>query len=81
MPQDYDPSLVAFDPKECGTPMIEAVQELAAKTGREIGAFHGWKLMEIFELAKDTYDDELPEFWRVWQDWHAPQPRPDMGDL
>ena len=80
MAQDYNPSLVPFDPKECGTPMVKAVDELATATGRASADFVGWTLMEIFQLADDTYD-ELPEFWEVWKDWHAPQPKPEMGDL
>jgi hypothetical protein len=80
MPQDYNPSLVPFDPKECGAPMIEAVKQLADVTGQNVASFHGRTLTEIFQLADDTYD-ELPEFWRVWKEWHAPQPRPEMGDL
>ena len=42
--------------------------------------FYGRPLLEIANLADETYD-ELPEFWRVWKDWHKPQPRPEMGDL
>ena len=35
---------------------------------------------EIFKLADATYT-ELPQFWRVWKDWHAPRSLPEMGDL
>ena len=42
--------------------------------------FVGQPLSEIAAEGYATYD-KLPEFWRIWQDWHAPQRRPEMGDL
>lgn len=80
MPQDYNPSTALYDPRDCGKPMIDAVADLAAKTGREPKSFHGTTLTEIYTLAEETYDD-LPDFWKVWHEWHAPQPEPKMGDL
>ncbi len=80
MPIEYDPSFATFDPKDCGKPMVAAVKDLAEQTGEHLESFYGRPLLEIANLADEIYD-ELPEFWRVWKDWHAPQPRPEMGDL
>jgi len=80
MQQDYNPSQATYEPKECGQTMIDAVAELAAKTGEDVASFQGRTMTEIFQLADASYD-ELPEFWRVWSEWHAPQPKPNTGDL
>ena len=80
MPAEYHPTFVAYHPKECGQPLVEAVAELAAKTGQDPKDFIGRSLQQIFNEADATYD-ELPEFWRIWKDWHAPQPRLELGDL
>ena len=80
MPAEYNPSFAEYDPIDCGRPMIEAVAELARLTGEDPNDFVGRSLMQIFNLAEEHYD-ELPDFWRVWKEWHAPQPPPEMGDL
>lgn len=80
MPAEYNPSFAEYDPKDSGKPMIEAVAELASQTGEDPKDFIGRSMQQIFNLAEETYD-ELPEFWRIWKEWHAPQPKPEMGDL
>lgn len=80
MPQDYDPAVAIYVPQECGRPMLDAVAELAMKTGQDPADFNGRTMSEIFQLAEELYE-ELPDFWRIWKEWHAPQPRPKMGDL
>ena len=80
MPAEYNPSFADYDPKDCGRPMVEAVTDLARLTGEDPKDFVGRSLMQIFNLAEEHYD-ELPEFWRVWKEWHVPQPPPEMGDL
>ena len=80
MPAEYNTSFAEYDPKDCGKPMIDAVAELASRTGEDPKDFIGRSMQQIFNLAEETYD-ELPEFWRIWKEWHAPQPKPEMGDL
>ena len=80
MPTEYNPSFADYDPKDCGKPMIQAVEELAEITGASASDFVGRSYQSLFNLAEETYE-ELPEFWRVWKEWHAPQPKPEMGDL
>ncbi len=80
MPAEYNPSFADYDPKDCGKAMIQAVEELAEATGANASEFVGRSYQSLFNLAEETYE-ELPEFWRVWKDWHAPQPKPEMGDL
>lgn len=81
MPIEYDPTFATFDPKDCGRPMVEAVEALADAMGRPFDSFVGQSVADVSALASETYGQDLPEFWRVWQEWHAPQPRPEMGDL
>ena len=80
MQPSYDPSVETYRPKECGAAMNEAMQLLADKVGEGVATFEGRTLSSIIELVDATYD-ELPEFWQVWKQWHAPQPHQDMGDL
>ena len=81
MPAEYNPNYEVFDLKDCGRPMVEAVKLLADNVGEPFDSFVGRSLADVAQLAFDTYGSELPEFWRVWKEWHAPQPRPEMGDL
>lgn len=80
MPAEYDPTREVFDPQTSATPLIEAVRKLAEDSGESFASFTGRSFDELGHLADIAYD-ELPEFWRIWKDWHAPQPRPTMGDL
>lgn len=78
---NYDPSFETFNPAECGQPMVEAVQALAERLERPFDSFVGTSLTELAAEAEAAYWDGLPEFWRIWKEWHAPQPPPEMGDL
>lgn len=80
MPAEYNPSFTDYDPKDCGQPMVDAVKALAELRDEDASEYVGRSLQQIFNLAEETYED-LPDFWKVWKEWHAPQPRPDMGDL
>lgn len=80
MQPNYNPSVETYQPKESGAAMIEAIQTLANKVGDDVATFEGRTLSSILELVETTYD-ELPEFWKIWKQWHAPQPHQDMGDL
>jgi hypothetical protein len=80
MPESYDPSAEIYQPEECAAPLRQAVEQLARDTGQPLDSFPGRSFTEIGQLADATYDD-LPEFWQVWKSWHAPQPKPEMGDL
>lgn len=61
--------------------MVEAVEQLAETVGRPFDSFVGLSLTEVADQASETYGQKLPDFWRVWQEWHVPQARPEMGDL
>lgn len=80
MPEEYDPAHELYNPDESAAALRDAVADLAQATGRSPESFTGMSLAEIAALADATYD-QLPQFWKVWQDWHAPQPPPQMGDL
>ena len=81
MNPDYDPQFATFDPKDCGQAMVQAVEQLAERTGRSFQEFVHIPLEELGRQVEDYYGDDLPEFWRIWKDWHSPQPPPEMGDL
>jgi hypothetical protein len=80
MADSYDPSTETFDPEQCAAPLREAVEQLARDANQPPDSLQGRSLTEIAQLADATYD-ELPDFWKVWKSWHAPQPKPEMGDL
>ena len=80
MPVDYDPNRETYQPGEAAAALRTAVERLASDSGQPLESFPGRSLTEIAQLAESTYP-QLPEFWQVWKSWHAPQPRPEMGDL
>ena len=80
MPVEYNPNDEIFDPRDSGAALLAAVRDLADRCGITTDDLAGKPLAEVARLASQTYD-QLPEFWRVWQQWHAPQEPPDMGDL
>jgi len=58
-----------------------AVEQLCQKRGMLIEELEQTPLGQIAEMARETYGAEMPEYWRVWHDWHDhghPQP---MGEL
>jgi hypothetical protein len=38
-------------------------------------------LGQIAEMARETYGAALPEYWRVWHDWHDHGHAQPMGEL
>ncbi|HUY32386.1 MAG TPA: hypothetical protein VMV69_06365 [Pirellulales bacterium] len=72
-----------FNRKEAaGTPLMSAVEELCRRNpGYTPAGMEQMTLGEIVELARETYGDRLPEFWRIWNDWNQPGLEQPMGDL
>lgn len=64
-----------------GTPLHDAVAELAAKTHRPLESMEELTMGEIYKLAKAEYGDLLPEFWVRWAEWNEPGQMDAMGDL
>jgi len=62
-------------------PLRQNVEQLALDAEQSLSAMEGRKLGDIFALACKTYGGQLPEFWRVWKDWHENDQVQDMGDL
>ena len=82
MARDETPDDNRFNRKEtAGTPLGAAVEELALKSGRELDQLEWLTMPQILELAQETYGEALPEFWRIWADWHRPDEQQPMGDL
>jgi len=59
----------------------QAVEQLAQDSEHSLSQLEGMKLGDVFALACATYGDSLPEFWRVWKDWHENDQVQDMGEL
>ena len=65
-----------------GTPLLAAIEELCRlNPGRSLDDMEQLTLGEIFAIAVETHAGELPEFWRIWQDWNQPGLQQPMGDL
>ena len=59
-----------------------AIGDLAQKTGRPDSEFESIRLGDAYQLAVNTYGDQLPEFWRVWNSWNQNSDSPAAwGDL
>jgi hypothetical protein len=71
-----------FNRKSAAPVLITAMQNLADRSGRTLDSMDQMRLGDAFDLAVELYGDDLPEYWRIWNDWNtAPdEPRP-MGDL
>lgn len=71
-----------FNPRAASPALKKAVADLADRTGRPESDFVGIRLGDAFALARQTYGDDLPEFWVVWQSWNdaSDDPAP-WGDL
>ena len=77
-----DTSEHEFDPHAASPALKQAIADLASRTGRPESDFVGIRLGDAFALAKETYGDQLPEFWRVWQSWNTASDNPaPWGDL
>jgi hypothetical protein len=71
-----------FNRKSAAPALITAMQDLADRSGRTLDSLDQMRLGDAFDLAVELYGNDLPEYWRIWNDWNtAPdEPRP-MGDL
>ncbi len=71
-----------FNRKSAAPVLITAMQDLADRSGRTLDSLDQMRLGDAFDLAVELYGNDLPEYWRIWNDWNtAPdEPRP-MGDL
>jgi hypothetical protein len=71
-----------FNRKSAAPVLIAAMQDLADRSGRTLDSMDQMRLGDAFDLAVELYGNNLPEYWRIWNDWNtAPdEPRP-MGDL
>ncbi len=70
-----------FDHRSAPTPLFDAVTALCQDSGRTIEEMEKCTLPQIADLATETYGERLPEFWRIWLDWHRPAPPAPMGEL
>jgi hypothetical protein len=80
---DSSPGDHVYNPRTASPALKAAIADLAERTSRPAGELAGITLGEAFELAQDTYGDDLPEFWRIWQSWNVAsfEPPAAMGDL
>lgn len=78
-----DPGDHRFNPQTAAPALKAAIIDLAERTERSESEFVGMTLGELYDIATAAYDDDLPEYWRVWQSWQSSSfdPPADMGDL
>jgi hypothetical protein len=71
-----------FNRKSAAPALINAMRDLAARSGRTLESMDQMRLGDAYDLAVAVYGKQLPEYWQIWNDWNtAPdEPRP-MGDL
>ncbi len=71
-----------FDPKSASLALKKAVTELAEHAHRPVTELVGERLGDLFDLAVETYCDQLPDFWIVWNSWNQASDTPaPWGDL
>ncbi len=67
----FSPLDEKFDPEFAkGTPLYEAVAQLADSTDRSVESMQNLTMGEIYEMARNIYGEALPEFWRNWGNWN-----------
>jgi hypothetical protein len=83
MPHPDLPGDGLFDRRDAAntTALMAAIDHLRKAAGRTLDDLEQLSLREIYELAADTYGQQLPEFWRIWHDWNLPGQFQPMGDL
>ena len=64
-----------------GTPLLQAIYQLAEETDRTIAEFETLTMGQIVDLAKLQYPHDLPEIWQIWIDWNDGDSVQPMGDL
>lgn len=71
-----------YNPKSASQALQKAITELAQQTGRPETDFNGIRLGDAFDMARETYGDALPDFWKVWNGWNTASDDPaPWGDL
>ena len=72
-----------FQSNSASQALLKAMRELADATHRTLKDLEGITLGAAFDLAVETHGDELPEFWRIWNEWSLAleEPPAEMGEL
>jgi hypothetical protein len=83
MESDSGPGDHRYNPRTAAPALKTAIAELAQQASRPLPDFDGISLGAAYELAVETYGDQLPRYWRVWHSWNvaSADPPADMGDL
>ena len=63
------------------TALMAALDDLCQTADRTLDDLERLSMREIYNLAANTYSQQLPEFWRIWHDWNLPGQIQAMGDL
>lgn len=70
-----------FQPRTAPQPLRAAVEALCAERGATLDEMEQLTLGQIAQLARETYGTQLPEYWRIWNDWHDNGRIQPMGEL
>jgi hypothetical protein len=70
-----------FQKDKAPAALRQNVEQLCRDTGRTLEQMENLPLQSLYQLAQQTYGAELPEYWRIWKDWHENDQIQPMGDL
>ena len=72
-----------FHSNSASQALLLAMRQLSEVNRRSLKDLEGMTLGAAFDMAVETYGDELPEFWVIWNDWNLSldEPPAEMGDL
>jgi hypothetical protein len=80
---DSDPGEHRFNPRTAAAALKTAMADLARQSGRRDAELDGMTMGDAYDLACESYGDDLPAYWKNWQTWNVAsrQPPAEMGDL
>jgi hypothetical protein len=83
MESESGPGEHRYNPRTAAPALKAAIADLARMSARPLPDFNGITLSDAYDLAVQSYGDELPQYWRIWQSWNiaSADPPADMGDL
>jgi hypothetical protein len=71
-----------FNRKSAAPVLIQAMQDLAERSGRRLEEMDQMRLGDAYDLAVSVYGENLPEYWKIWNSWNVlPDTPAPMGDL
>jgi hypothetical protein len=71
-----------YSRKTASRALLKAMDELGLQADKSSEELEGITLGQAYELAVAVYGENLPDFWRIWNEWNEADDNPaPMGDL